>query len=354
MASGIAVWWVMSIGISYPCIIYCLVNCGCVLSFGKFNLDKLLVTITTSLLLFIVFQYFSTVYPWLLNNDDTNDIILYIYTAVGIFIAINIFFNYFHCIRIHPNTSNINDESDLNEDGLVKSFYVHDPDLLQFMNQTIRYCDKCKNYKSWRSYHCSRCKQCILRKDHHCPYVGNCVGFANYRYFHMFITYLWIGTIFYIYTSYPIYTELYEMNDCSIYTLGFTCHIDNKVAESEQDIMFLLSYLLCWSIFIIMALFVFMYNRMLISNQTQVEFSGAPMITTTRTNLKLRGIRYVYSLNSWIENIKQVFGERWYLALLPIKTYPLGNGKVYPLRKEVHDLVFEMGFNQSLTRKLLA
>lgn len=353
MASGVAVWWVMSIFMSYPCITYCLVNCGCIVSFSKFNVDKLLITVTTSLLLFIVIQYFTSVFPWLQHNEDISNIILYTKTAIAVFIAINIFFNYFNCIKIHPNSIG-NDKLDLNEDELVKSFYVHDPDLLQFNNETIRYCDKCKNYKPWRSYHCSRCKQCILRKDHHCPYVGNCVGFANHRYFHMFITYLWIGTMTYIYLSYPLYTELYEMKDCSIWTLGFTCHIENKFVESEGYLLFLLSYLLCWSIFIIMAVFVSMYNFMLCTNQTQVEFSGAPMITSTRTNLQLRGIRYIYYLNSFVENIQQVFGKKWYLALLPIKTYPLGNGRIYPLRKDVHDLVFESGFNESLTRKLLS
>lgn len=67
------------------------------------------------------------------------------------------------------------------------------PDLCEFWEKR---CNKCDDVKPARTHHCSVCNRCVMLFDHHCPWVNNCLGLENYRYFLLFIFYLFVGLVY--------------------------------------------------------------------------------------------------------------------------------------------------------------
>ena len=59
------------------------------------------------------------------------------------------------------------------------------------------YCQNCASYQPPATVHCIHCDICILNRDHHCPWVGKCIGRDNSVFFSLFLSSL-LGLIGYI------------------------------------------------------------------------------------------------------------------------------------------------------------
>ncbi|AWP11865.1 putative palmitoyltransferase ZDHHC9-like isoform 2 [Scophthalmus maximus] len=94
---------------------------------------------------------------------------------------------------------------------------------VQINNQIVKlkYCYTCKIFRPPRASHCSICDNCVDRFDHHCPWVGNCVGKRNYRYFYLFTLSLSLLTI-YIFTFDIVHVVMRSVDNGFLNTLKET------------------------------------------------------------------------------------------------------------------------------------
>lgn len=61
------------------------------------------------------------------------------------------------------------------------------PRTVMGIKENLRYCTTCHVYRPPRASHCRVCDNCVEGFDHHCPWIANCVGSGNYRFFYIYV-----------------------------------------------------------------------------------------------------------------------------------------------------------------------
>jgi len=98
----------------------------------------------------------------------------------------NIFWTYFHYIYliffIDGNSTNISKYTQVEFAGEKRQTNNIPNEIVNIEKTKFpKNCTLCLNSppKFDQSSHCTNCEACILRRDHHCNWIGKCVGFYN-------------------------------------------------------------------------------------------------------------------------------------------------------------------------------
>ncbi|XP_040570036.1 palmitoyltransferase ZDHHC3-like [Lepeophtheirus salmonis] len=86
--------------------------------------------------------------------------------------------------------------------------------------QVIFKCPKCSCIKPERAHHCSVCQRCVRKMDHHCPWVNNCVGEGNQKFFVLFTLYIALMSIHALFLALAHFVDCLgsEWRKCTAYS----------------------------------------------------------------------------------------------------------------------------------------
>ncbi|XP_067227625.1 palmitoyltransferase ZDHHC2 isoform X1 [Chanodichthys erythropterus] len=192
------------------------------------------------------------------------------------------------------------------------------PIYTRTMSGAIRYCERCLLLKPDRCHHCSACDMCILKMDHHCPWVNNCVGFSNYKFFMLFLAYSLLYCLFVTATDLLYFIEFWNVDGKTHERLvQYLNGLPDTQAKFHIMFMFFAA-----STFSVSLAFLFAYHCWLVcKNRSTLEAFRAP-------EFQHGPDKNGFSLGT-SKNFRQVFGDEKKYWLLPVFS-SLGDGCSFP------------------------
>ena len=197
---------------------------------------------------------------------------------------------------------------------LYWGFYIGDDDY-----KRKRYCLICNAFKPERSHHCSVCNICVLNMDHHCPWVDNCIGFYNRKFFMQLLIFVVLLTI---------YVDLSELYFVVIMAIKlFKKHI--KYSEIFHVGYVIICYLAVFIFSIIITMFLKFHIKLVLTNSTTIE--------SLDTDHKKENQKFNLSQR---ENWEQVFGSDplfWFFPIPTKRGRPEGDGLTWRTNESTLD-----------------
>lgn len=98
--------------------------------------------------------------------------------------------------------SDATDDEHMDDIRAPQNSIIFVPDNLKSEDVIVvepRRCPVCQLEQPLRCKHCKDCARCVALHDHHCPWLGNCVGERNRRSFYWYLVFecalLWLALV---------------------------------------------------------------------------------------------------------------------------------------------------------------
>ena len=120
------------------------------------------------------------------------------------------------------------EETELVEEKQIAQRIVRDGRI-----QMVKFCVTCNIMRPQRAVHCRKCKRCVEVFDHHCPWLGTCIGKNNYAFFVVFVYFIVFICVLLFACSVGLSVHLYKTKSnlkedtktTLIFALGIICSV---------------------------------------------------------------------------------------------------------------------------------